>query len=62
MVRIEIFGSTTVHVGGHVVTGTQMGGVKPRQILELLALEAGTPVPKDRLVDLVWSGHPQYWT
>jgi DNA-binding SARP family transcriptional activator len=35
-----------------------MGGIKPRQILEILALNAGAPVAKDKLADLLWDGKP----
>lgn len=63
MVRITVFGATSVHVGGHVITSADMGGAKPRQILELLALEAGSPVRRDRLADLLWDGQPPAsWT
>ncbi|MBD3782556.1 MAG: winged helix-turn-helix domain-containing protein [Micrococcales bacterium] len=54
MDRIRVFGATTVVVGGREVTGPALGGIKPRQVLELLALAGGAPVSKDRLVDLLW--------
>jgi DNA-binding SARP family transcriptional activator len=58
MGRIKLFGTTTVEIDGKVVSAADMGGVKPRQILEILALEAGSPVTKDRLADLLWEGKP----
>ncbi|MGL5819326.1 MAG: AfsR/SARP family transcriptional regulator [Phycicoccus sp.] len=54
MDRIRIFGATTVVVDGRDVSGPQLGGAKPRQVLELLALADGAPVSKDRLVEMLW--------
>ena len=42
---------------GHRVSRT-LGGVKPRQILAILALAAGRPVSKEHLADLLWDGEP----
>jgi DNA-binding SARP family transcriptional activator len=58
MGRISMFGPTTAEINGRVVSAVDMGGVKPRQILEILAIEAGSPVAKDRLADLLWEGKP----
>jgi DNA-binding SARP family transcriptional activator len=58
MGRIKLFGTTTAEIDGKTVSAADMGGVKPRQILEILALEAGSPVTKDRLADLLWEGKP----
>ncbi len=58
MWEIKLCGVTTVTTpDGRVVSG-ELGGVKPRQILEILALSPGTPVPKEHLADLLWEGHP----
>lgn len=54
MDRIMLFGATTAVVAGDEVSGTRLGGAKPRQVLEALALAGGAPVTKDRLVDLLW--------
>jgi DNA-binding SARP family transcriptional activator len=58
MGRISMFGPTTAEINGRVVSAVDLGGVKPRQILEILAIEAGSPVAKDRLADLLWEGKP----
>ena len=58
MITITLFGPTSVDTGTKTVTATELGGVKPRQILELLALSPGTPMAKDRLADLLWDGQP----
>lgn len=59
MITITLLGATTVATAsGTVLSAGDLGGVKPRQILQILALEAGTPVAKDRLADLLWEGAP----
>ncbi len=57
MLDIKLFGATVVTKDGAVLT-PGLGGAKPRQILEILALSAGTTVSKDQLADLLWDGHP----
>jgi SARP family transcriptional regulator, regulator of embCAB operon len=52
-IEIKLFGTTTV-VLSDGSTVTEMGGIKPRQILEMLASSAGTPISKDRLVEQLW--------
>lgn len=58
MLEIKLFGATAVTSPNGTVLATELGGVKPRQILQILALSTGTPVPKDHLADLLWDGHP----
>lgn len=58
MIYISLFGATTVTTERENVKATGMGGAKPRQILAILAAAAGSPVPKDRLADLLWDGEP----
>jgi DNA-binding SARP family transcriptional activator len=58
MLSITLFGTTSATQEADGTEFTDFGGVKPRQILEILALAAGTPVPKDRLADLLWDGAP----
>lgn len=58
--EIRLFGTTTVRCGcgcGCPPSGA-LGGPKPQQVLEVLALSAGTPVSKERLADLLWEGRP----
>lgn len=54
--QISIFGATTVHGPNGPIA--DLGGVKPRQILEILAVAEGAPVSKERLADLLWEGRP----
>ncbi len=54
MFDIRLFGTTTVRSTTTEVVGSQLGGVKPRQVLEMLALAGSAPVTKDRLVHVLW--------
>jgi DNA-binding SARP family transcriptional activator len=58
MLQVTLFGATQVLTDGATTAASDMGGVKPRQILGILAASAGVPVPKDRLADLLWGGAP----
>jgi len=59
MITITLFGPTAVTIDvGTTLTAADLGGIKPRQILEILAVSAGTPVAKERLADLLWEGEP----
>jgi DNA-binding SARP family transcriptional activator len=57
MIYIKLFGSMSAEVDGRTITASELGG-RPRQVLELLALEAGSPVAKERIADLLWEGAP----
>lgn len=56
--QIRVLGATRVCAGDDVLVGGRIAGVKPRQILEILAISGDSPVSKDRLADLIWDGHP----
>ena len=58
MLQIRLFGPTVVLTDGDNSQVSDLGGVKPRQILEILAANPGAPVTKDRLADLLWDGEP----
>jgi len=58
MMHIKLFGPTAVVAGKGSAPVSDLGGIKPRQILEILAANPGTPVTKDRLADLLWDGAP----
>ena len=40
------------------MTGKDLGGGKPRQLLEMLALDLGKPIAKDLLAERLWDGRP----
>jgi len=57
MISISLLGPTEVTVDGRRIPASALAG-RQRQILQILALEAGSAVPKDRLADLLWDGEP----
>ena len=56
--RARALGPLEVRRGELTLTPKELGGPKQRQILEVLLLELGTPVSKDRLVELLWGDRP----
>ncbi len=58
MMRIDLFGATTVWGPLARVDANELGGAKPRQLLEMLALNLGTAVPKEQLAERLWDGRP----
>ena len=55
---VQIIGSLRIQRGATKLDAWHLGGCKPRQILEILLLHIGTPVSKDRLIELLWGGCP----
>lgn len=53
-ISVRLFGTFEVRRNGAVLTAADMGGCKPRHILEILLLNLGAPVSKTRLVELLW--------
>ena len=51
---VKIIGGLVVRRGETVLTARDLGGPKSRQILEILLLHLGTPVSKNRLIELLW--------
>ena len=49
MIEIKIFGPTVISGAGTRLVASDLGGSKPRQLLEMLALDLGTPIAKDLL-------------
>lgn len=58
MIEICLFGSARVYDDHHGVVLTEFQGVKPRQVLQILALADGHPVAKELLADQLWQGQP----
>ncbi len=57
LLYVHVCGSTRVtNEAGDPVE--KLGGVKPRQVLEMLALSVGRPMSKDRIAHLLWDGNP----
>lgn len=55
---MRLFGPIEVQLRGHRLGPRDFGGTKPRQLLQILALERGHPVPKLRLAELLWGDLP----
>jgi DNA-binding SARP family transcriptional activator len=53
-VAVRLFGSLELDVARGTLGARDLGGVKPKQLLEQLLLERGRAVPKDRLADQLW--------
>ena len=53
-VGVQMFGPLDVRVDGSRFGPRDLGGVKPKQLLEVLLLERGRLVPKDRIAELMW--------
>jgi pimeloyl-ACP methyl ester carboxylesterase/DNA-binding SARP family transcriptional activator len=51
---VRLFGPLQVEVAGRSFGPRDLGGVKPKQVLEVLLLECGRTVPKDRIADRLW--------
>ncbi|MGO4492256.1 BTAD domain-containing putative transcriptional regulator [Arthrobacter sp. 2YAF22_2] len=53
-ISVQLFGSLEIRRVGQALTAADLGGCKPRHILEVLLLNLGTPVSKTRLVEILW--------
>lgn len=54
--QVRFFGGFHLRVDAVVLGPRQLGGTKPRLILEALLAHGGAPVSKDRLVSMLWEG------
>jgi pimeloyl-ACP methyl ester carboxylesterase/DNA-binding SARP family transcriptional activator len=54
-ITATLFGPLELRAGAARFGPRDLGGVKPKQLLELLLLERGRPVPKDRIVEALWA-------
>jgi DNA-binding SARP family transcriptional activator/ActR/RegA family two-component response regulator len=52
--RISVIGPLTIRRGNTELGANDLGGPKPRQVLEILLLNFGVAVSKTRIVDLLW--------
>jgi DNA-binding SARP family transcriptional activator len=58
MIRIKLFGATRVESAERQWEAAELGGAKARQILAMLAVSLGTPVPKEQIAECLWEGTP----
>ena len=56
---VSVFGHTTVRTPLRTLKAADFSGVKPRQLLELIALGRGEPVRKAALAEQIWAGRPR---
>src|SRR5689334_21106193 len=55
-VTVKLFGPLEITIGERRIGAGDLGGIRPKQVLEILLAARGHPVPTDRLADLFW-GH-----
>jgi SARP family transcriptional regulator, regulator of embCAB operon len=51
---LHLLGSLRIQRGDVMLGAHDLGGIKPRQILEILLLHPGIPISKERIIELVW--------
>ena len=51
---IRLFGPLTIEDGGRTLGPRDLGGARPKQVLEILLAARGHHVATDRLADLLW--------
>jgi len=56
--HIHALGALRVVLDDRVYGTRDLGGVKPKQILEVLLLARGRPVSKDRIAEMLWGENP----
>ncbi|RJT74350.1 histidine kinase, partial [Arthrobacter cheniae] len=56
--QIKVLGSLSIRRGNTTLNANDLGGPKPRQVLEILLLNFGSAVSKTRMIDLLWNGNP----
>lgn len=57
--QISVFGALRIRRGDVQLGAGDLGGPKPRQVLEILLVNFGSAVSKTRIMDLLWGGnHP----
>lgn len=54
LVAVRLFGTFELRRRGVALSAADIGGRKPRQILEILLLNLGTPVSKDQIIETLW--------
>jgi DNA-binding SARP family transcriptional activator len=57
--QISVLGPLMIRRGGIELGANDLGGPKPRQVLEILLMNFGSAVSKTRIMELLWGGnHP----
>ena len=58
MSLIRVLGPLAVEGGGRTLGPRDLGGTRPKQVLEILLAARGRRVPTDRIADLLWGEAP----
>jgi DNA-binding SARP family transcriptional activator len=53
---IRLFGPLSIELGGRRLGPGDLGGARPKQVLEILLAARGHRVPTERLAELLWGG------
>lgn len=53
-ISVRLFGTFELRRNGASLSAADMGGCKPRHILEILLLNLGSPVSKSRIIEILW--------
>jgi DNA-binding SARP family transcriptional activator len=53
-ISVDLLGGLQIRTGNLILGPRQLGGTKPRHVLLALLLNRGAPVPKERLISLLW--------
>jgi DNA-binding SARP family transcriptional activator len=53
-VTVRLFGSIAVEHDGRTLGPRDFGGSRPKQVLEILLAMRGSPVPVDRIAEMLW--------
>ncbi len=54
MLPVRLFGPLEIEIDGRTLGPRDFGGIKPKQVLEILLVERGRAVAKERIADLLW--------
>jgi DNA-binding SARP family transcriptional activator len=54
---VQLFGSIAIEHGERSLGPRDLGGSRPKQVLEILLAARGGPVPVDRLAEMLWGEH-----
>jgi DNA-binding SARP family transcriptional activator len=58
MLSARLFGPLELEIDGRPLGARDLGGIKSRQLLEILLVERGHVVPKGRLAEMLWGDAP----
>ena len=58
MIDVQLFGPLVVTGEGGRLTRSDLGGTKLPQLVQMLALDLGSPLSKDLIAERLWDGRP----